>query len=125
MLGFGLYQTLSAGVPETSFNKTSSEKLYARINEIIQNDNENQIESVFMLICEHARLNNEFVYSPETNTDRLPYLIQVDEKSNVIFDLNNLPDQLKHILLKYVTLLEAQKEELRIQEQEDKDRNRQ
>lgn len=111
MPGYGLYQTLIAGLQPIQFTKTMSEKLHGHIKGICERGIEREKEAMFMLICEHARLNDGFSYSSDGRYD-LPYLIQTDDKTgDVIFDLYNLPDVLKAILLKYAQLIETQEEE--------------
>lgn len=111
MTGYGLYQTLNVGLPSVPFTKSTTENLHARIVAMCSRNDEKEKEAMFMLICEHARLNGEFSYSSEGN-NTLPYLIQLDEKSNMVFDLYNLPDQLKAVLLKYTQLIDNQEEEI-------------
>lgn len=106
----GLYQTLSADMNavQPNFTKSATEKLYERIKLITS---EMEKEALFMLICEHARLTGDFVYV-SGGPNELPYFIQVDDNSDLVLDLHNIPDRLKYIILKYTHLLDSQKEEV-------------
>jgi hypothetical protein len=114
---YGLYQTLSAGEVNSQFPKSACEKLHERIVKVCTTGTEMEKETIFMLMCEHARVHGDYVYSPDSNIDRLPYLIQVDDSSNIVFDIYNLPDSLKGILQKYLHFLEEEQRQQNLQPQ--------
>jgi hypothetical protein len=103
-LSYGLYQTLcsSEESPNMSFKKVKD------LSQRLSNLSYDQIEAVCMLICEHARQNNDFVYDPENIN--LPYSI-VAENNKIEFDVQNLPVELQYILWKFTCIIKENKNE--------------
>jgi hypothetical protein len=65
--------------------------------------NEEQREAMFMLICEHARLNDEFEYQP--GSFALPYDLRYSD-GELTFDVKLLPRKLQYILWKFVRVVQ-------------------
>ena len=88
-----LYQTLSNG--NINEDKVDDKKLLSKIISFDKNQN----EAMFMLICEHARLKDDFSFSKGENI--FPYLIKYNNNNKIKFNLLNLPEELKNIIWKF------------------------
>jgi hypothetical protein len=86
---YGLYQTLVTGEGRI----TASEKkiLLSSIDRL----DKQQREAFFMLICEHARLHNNFKF------DGLPYNLE-QRSTDISFDLKDLPIKLQRVLYNFI-----------------------
>ena len=92
---YGLYQTFAASdVPKNDLSMAEKKVLHEKFSTLVTD----QAEAVFMLICEHARVNNDFDYDPQNVV--LPYSLKQDE-ANVVIDLENLPMKLRWILWRF------------------------
>ena len=91
---YGLYQTL-ANTSERKLGKIQRKKLLDSISEFTSD----QYEAVFMLICEHARLNDGY----NLDIKNLPYKLKI-EKDDVIVNIDNLPRRLQRILFNFSEL---------------------
>ena len=98
MSNYGLYQTF---VPSENSESISAKQKNALQKKFSNLDSE-QSEAVFMLICEHARLNEDFVYDPSYIV--LPYGIK-QKKSVIDIDINLLPDILQRILWSFSNVI--------------------
>lgn len=96
---YGLYQTFS-DIKEPSRGLSSEKK--KKIKSAFSRLTEDQREAFFMLVCEHARQNDEFDYDPENIV--LPYDI-VYSDNQVEMDLKNLPPKLQYILWRFLKVL--------------------
>lgn len=95
---YGLYQTLSS---EKFPSKDLLVKNKKDLVVVFNNLNQEQSEVVFMLICEHARVNDDYKYSPEN----LPYGVTFEDEK-IHFDVNDLPKNLRHILWKFKNIIQ-------------------
>lgn len=96
-MSYGLHQTFNAKIPKRKLAKPLRIKLAEKFNNLDPEQN----NAVFMLIVEHARLNEEFVYDPEIKL-KLPYSIQYDAANkNVKVDIEKLPNKLQWILSRF------------------------
>lgn len=92
---YGLYQTFSAGeMPKKNITANQRKEFVKKMDSL----NPDQTEAVFLLICEHARLNDDFVYDFEEI--KLPYRMQ-KSGSDIKIDFERIPRPLKWILLKF------------------------
>ena len=62
-----------------------------------------ETEAVVMLVCEHARIHEDFVYDLEDVT--LPYEGSYDKKT-VTFDFKKMPISLRWIILRFLEIVE-------------------
>jgi hypothetical protein len=91
---YGLYQTLSS----TNSNDLLLLSDKIKLPEIIKSMSYEKRKAVFMLIYEHARLNDEFQYNFQNEV--LPYSI-VQDKNDILIDFLKLPDNLQFIIYKF------------------------
>lgn len=95
---YNLYHTLNNNVPSKKFPATKKKTLQAKLKTL----DDTSKEAFLMLICEHARLNDDFKYIPEK--ENLPYKgIQNDE--DIVFDFKEIPNQLCWILSKFLDVV--------------------
>ncbi len=101
---YGLYQTLTSTsfddskLSQKDLSTDQKKELLCKLSAI----NKAQTDAIFMLIIEHARINNEFIYD-QTNM-KLPY--GLEQKSKIIvFDLKNLPISLRWILWRFSNVI--------------------
>lgn len=94
-----LYQTLAT---EDSSKLSKAERVAFRSR--MKNLSDDQKEAVFMLICEHARCNEDFVYDPENI--KLPYGLK-KKKTNIDVDMDNLPTILQRVLYKFSEVVQS------------------
>lgn len=91
---YGLYQTLVSGNPrKRDINATQKRTIVERSSTLTTD----QKEHFFMLIAEHAKRTEGWVY----DKDNLPYDIKY-ENGNITFALSNFPKELNWILLSFV-----------------------
>nr|QBK85525.1 MAG: BET bromodomain protein [Marseillevirus LCMAC101] len=95
---YGLYQTLNQNISKKDLK--SVQKTY--ILEKITTLSSRETEAVVMLVCEHARIQEDFVYDPEDIT--LPYGGSFDKKT-VTFDLKKMPISLRWIILRFLEIV--------------------
>ena len=104
---YGLYQTfapsrrsgeLPSDLPKKELTTKEKKTLLRKLSSL----NKDQTEAVFMLICEHARQNNDFDYDP--SDIQLPYGLQQKSKT-VVFDLKKLPVQLRWVLWRFSNVI--------------------
>ena len=96
---YGLYQTLSQNTPKKDLK--SDQK--AHILEKILNLSSRESEAIVMLVCEHARTHDDFIYDPKNVT--LPYGSSFDKRT-ATFDLKEMPISLRWILLRFLEIVE-------------------
>ena len=89
---YSLYQTFSRNNPEKDLSVTEKKKLAADIPNL---GNDEKV-AFLRLILEHARVENQ-----EAPPDSLPYKGELTDDGPV-FDIGNLPRDLRWILLKFV-----------------------
>ncbi len=77
---YGLYQTLNQNIPKQDLKAAQKTHILEKINSLSRRET----EAVVMLVCEHARIHEDFVYDPENIT--LPYEGSFDKKT-ATFDL--------------------------------------
>ena len=95
---YGLYQTLNQNIPKKDLK--AAQKTY--ILEKIISLSQTETEAIVMLVCEHARIQEDFVYDSEDVT--LPYDGSFDKKT-VTFDLKNMPISLRWIILRFLEIV--------------------
>ncbi len=105
---YGLYQTFAppreksgespSNLPKKDLSVKEKKILFQKLSSL----NKTQTEAVFMLICEHARQNDDFDYDPSDL--QLPYGLWKKSKT-VIFDLEKLPVQLRRILWRFSNVI--------------------
>ncbi len=96
---YGLYQTLVAStIPTTDLKATQETFLFEKLSQL----DVSQTTVVFMLICEHARIEGDMTYDPLNLI--LPYTMKQDSR-DVKVDLKKLPIFLKWILLRFVKVI--------------------
>jgi hypothetical protein len=106
---YDLYHTFSTQEqPKTKFTIKQKNKLI----QFLSNLGPEHAEAVFMLICEHARVCDN--YKPIVNNDKnyvlnLPYKLQ-QHSNNVEFNIKHLPNNLVHILWKFYNVVSPQNE---------------
>lgn len=93
---YGLYQTLNQN--QEMYNKDLTRECKKDLIKFINSSKPEFCSEILLLICEHARLSNEFVFNP--NNIIIPYNGQ-QENSGVIFEIKRLPIPLRHILFKF------------------------
>jgi len=98
---YGLYQTFSSNIPIEPLPDVEKEDLFKKI-EFLSHE---QKCAFFMLICEHARLNDNFQYD-NTEDIILPYSIKQVE-NNVSLDFSKIPRELQWILSKFSNIIES------------------
>lgn len=96
---YGLYQTLNNNLPEKKLTQPQQKKLLSKL----YNLDEEQTEAVFMLVVEHARLNDEFDIQ-DLDDAQLPYGIK-KVNNNLEIDLTSIPDPLKWIIWKFTDVV--------------------
>ena len=92
---YGLYQTLSIGCESEKKLTVAQKKSLASK---LKNTNDQKTEAIFMLICEHARLNDDFIYDP--TSIKLPYSMKKQD-NDVLVSVEDLPIPLQRILWKF------------------------
>lgn len=98
-MSYSLYATLTP-VPDQPMSSRKKEKLRDRLNQIGELKDSSQSEAVILLIVEHSRLDGT---TPDLKATSLPYGVKV-KKSRVSIDLDELPEKLQWILLKFTKL---------------------
>ena len=98
MSSYGLYQTFAPSENSESITTKQKNALQKKFSNL---DTE-QSEAVLMLICEHARLNEDFVYDPSNIV--LPYGLE-QKKSTVGINIENLPEALQQILWSFSNVI--------------------
>lgn len=98
-MNYSLYQTFIPGKESEKSLSSSKIRLLTKIFENLEHD---KAEAVLMLICEHARRAEDFIYDPENII--LPYSMKM-KRGNVIFDIKNLPQDLQWVLWKFSNVI--------------------
>lgn len=96
---YGLYQTF---ITDSKNEKKLPAKDIEKLSSRFENLDRDKTEAVFMLICEHARVNGDFDYDSENIV--LPYDIEYDDEE-VRFDIKTLPNGLQRILMKFSNVI--------------------
>lgn len=96
MSRYGLYYTLNENIPEKTFPVSNKKKLIKDI-EILK---EQEKEAFLLLIYEHYKNNS----SNEENDISIPYKGEQKGK-DILFDIENLPNDLCWILEKFISIV--------------------
>jgi hypothetical protein len=96
---YGLYQTLNKNLPKQDLKAAQKSHIIERISNL----KERETEAIIMLVCEHARIQENFSYDPENII--LPYEGSFDKKT-VTFDLKKMPIPLRWIIFKFLEIVE-------------------
>jgi len=99
---YGLYQTLISSEKDLPLSEEEQKNLMERI----KNSSYETREAIFMIICEHAKIHEEFNYDPENIS--LPYEIKTG-RNKVTIDLKNIPVELQRILLRFSNVFSEKK----------------
>ena len=92
---YSLYHTLKVNISEEELSSKEIRVIEGYIDTMLDDD----IEAVLMLIFEHARIHEEYVYSPKNLKD-LPYgMTYANQKLNM--NVKNLPVTLQWIIHKF------------------------
>jgi len=94
---YSLYHTLNGKLPTTKFTSNHKKDLLKRLSSI----DETGKEAVLMLICEHARIHDQFVYSENLV---LPYG-GAQKGKDTVFSLEKLPVDIRWILIKFLNVI--------------------
>ena len=94
---FGLYQTLTA-TDVSAKDLTQEQKKI--LTDVLNDLNIDQETVVLLLICEHARLYDQY----NSSSTSLPYHIQRNGQ-NCIIDVEELPTKLKRVLWRFKKIL--------------------
>jgi hypothetical protein len=95
MQGYTLYQTFSSAVEKRKLGKKRTETVLKSIKSM----SDDQLEAVFRLIIEHARLDNIDV-TDEEGEPSIPYQGEIRGRGPR-FSLENFPNQLQWIIFKF------------------------
>lgn len=100
-MDYSLYKTYNID-SNSNLSKKQEALLLKNLNKLLSpNENKNYdiyAEAIIMLICEHARLQDDFIISKDEKN--IPYGIKL-EKDCVKINLKKLPSSLKSILLRF------------------------
>lgn len=94
---YPLYYTLNGNIPKTKPTKVQIKNLARDLAAL----DEDAKVAVVMLIAEHSKISNESVYEGEDI--EIPYS-GLQKEDGTEFDLNNFPNSLIWILIKFVGL---------------------
>lgn len=100
---YGLYYTFSSNIPEGNLSEEDIDNLISKTLSLSYE----QKCAFFMLICEHARSNDEFQYDADGYP--LPYLIN-QEENNIRIDFSKIPRELQWILFKFSNIIKNPEE---------------
>lgn len=100
---YGLYYTFSSNIPEEELSEKDINNLISKTSSLSYE----QKCAFFMLICEHARLNEQFQYDEEEGI--LPYSIN-QEENNILIDFSKIPRELQWILFKFSNIIKNPEE---------------
>ena len=95
---YGLYQTLDKNIPR----KDLTEKEKKHILKKIKGAAPDQLEAMFMLICEDARLHDDF--EGELENYELPYRGKSQDEG-VQFNLERFPRRLRWIIFRFCNVI--------------------
>ena len=96
---YGLYQTLNKNIPKQDLKAAQKTHILEKIITL----SPRETEAVVMLVCEHARIQEDFIYDPEDIA--LPYDGSFDKKT-ATFDLKKMPIPLRWIIWKFLEIVE-------------------
>lgn len=94
MSNYGLYYTLNSNIPQKQFPASKKTNLVKITNKLLDQEK----EAFILLIYEHFRINSD------DNINLIPYSGQQKNK-DVIFDLDNFPNELCWILDRFVSVV--------------------
>lgn len=98
MKSFGLYQTYASSASDEPL----SEKKFERLDSFEPAD-DTVAGNMILLVCEHARLHNDYTYAPDTP---LPYGMKVKDGVTTIY-VRKLPNPLQNILYAFMKTVEG------------------
>jgi hypothetical protein len=97
---YALYYTLNTSLKSNDLT-ISEKKLLKKNIDTLGNDAK---EAILMLICEYAKDKDNYKFDLESIV--LPYKIKHEDANGtkVEIEIENLPNQLKHLLMKFIKL---------------------
>lgn len=95
---YGLYQTLNNKIPKSDLK--ADQKI--ELTKFVDSCTSEQKEAVILLICEHARINDGYLYSNKGEIN-IPYGGKI-EGSNLQFEWKKTPIHLRWILWKFTQI---------------------
>lgn len=95
---YSLYHTLNQNLPSKKFPVKQKKSLVSRYGTL----DEASREAFLMLICEHARIHDDYAYSPYSGN--LPYGGS-QKGQDVIFPFEKLPHELRWILSRFLDVV--------------------
>ncbi len=96
---YGLYQTLDYATSKKDISSAEKKTLKKRLSSLETHEK----EAVILLICEHARIHDEYIF--DGSLLELPYKC-VSKKSEFHFSINKLPIKLRWILQKFMEVID-------------------
>ena len=94
---YSLYHTLNRDVDSKKLSLKQKKELVKEANNL----DENGKEAFLMLVCEHARINDDYNFLKKKV---LPYN-GVSKNGDIIFEINKFPPQLCYILIKFLKIV--------------------
>jgi hypothetical protein len=94
---YSLYYTLNRDIPKKGMTKTQENKLKEKLDATDANSQ----RAIIMLMAEHSKVVDQVSFDVQDIT--LPYG-SVQQDKDFVFDLENIPRELKWILWKFVNL---------------------
>jgi len=92
---YSLYQTFSHNIPKKDLTLVQKKKLVKKLESL----EDNEMQACLRLILEHARLNSD-----QKIVSELPYNGEESEDGFPIFDISELPQELRWVLHKFVNV---------------------
>ena len=100
MSAYNLYHTLCVTIPQKPLSQKSLKTLAKKIEQIASTD-QKRLEAIFLIIIEHARVNDEYVVCAGDEKISLPYGMRNSDDGGVSCDLEKLSPSLQHIVKKF------------------------
>jgi len=95
----GLYQTLTVTpIPKKDITLKQKKILKNNLNKI----GASQGKAIFMLILEHAKICDDFIYDP--SDAKIPYTGEI-ENADILFKLEKFPKELRWVLWRFFDFL--------------------
>lgn len=96
---YGLFQTLDVNIPSREMNEDESVELYSELAK--GSVNPSDAEAIFMLICEYARVYDDYSISFDEG-DKLPFSECNVNNEHPVYTLEELPTHLKWVLYNFL-----------------------
>lgn len=109
IINYGLYQTLNQNIPKRDLTVAQKTSILDGIESLAIEEK----EALIMLIYEHARLNDNFVYD-NNQLSVMPYNGEFSNKS-INLDIKNFPIGLRWIIFKFINIIQNKKKPVAIE----------